>query len=152
MGKLGDNPIYSTCDICQNRKQVGPNRYEGGGVPQWGLWICSTCRLTDDVPPAYEVRVASILDAKGIKWDEPSGIVWDAPAQLNADPTDGMSTLDRVRAAIDVLAERVAEGAFLPADDDEDVHTAIERGLLEILGPELGGRLRAGRTLIHVYD
>ncbi|MEI6375178.1 MAG: argininosuccinate lyase [Actinomycetes bacterium] len=53
---------------------------------------------------------------------------------------------DRVRAAIDVLSVEVASGAFVPAPDDEDVHTAIERGLLEKLGPELGGRLRAGRS------
>ena len=42
--------------------------------------------------------------------------------------------------------------------DDEDVHTALERGLVEIVGAELGGRLRAGRsrndqvaTLFKVY-
>jgi argininosuccinate lyase len=29
---------------------------------------------------------------------------------------------------------------------DEDVHGALERGLVELLGPELGGRLRAGRS------
>ena len=29
---------------------------------------------------------------------------------------------------------------------DEDVHTALERGLIERLGPELGGKLRAGRS------
>nr|P50988.2 RecName: Full=Argininosuccinate lyase; Short=ASAL; AltName: Full=Arginosuccinase [Streptomyces clavuligerus]CAA88927.2 argininosuccinate lyase [Streptomyces clavuligerus] len=29
---------------------------------------------------------------------------------------------------------------------DEDVHTALERGLLERLGAELGGKLRAGRS------
>ena len=52
----------------------------------------------------------------------------------------------RVRAAIDELSERVQTGTFLPDPADEDVHTAIERGLVEILGPELGGRLRAGRS------
>ena len=30
--------------------------------------------------------------------------------------------------------------------DDEDVHTALERGLLERVGTDLGGRLRAGRS------
>ncbi len=40
----------------------------------------------------------------------------------------------------------VETGTFAPAPDDEDVHTALERGLLERLGPELGGRLRAGRS------
>ena len=37
-------------------------------------------------------------------------------------------------------------GAFVAQPDDEDVHTALERGLIERLGPDLGGRLRAGRS------
>ena len=44
------------------------------------------------------------------------------------------------------LGEDVTSGAFVPAEDDEDVHTALERGLLERIGPEVGGRLRAGRS------
>jgi argininosuccinate lyase len=44
------------------------------------------------------------------------------------------------------LGADVASGAFAPAEDDEDVHTALERGLLERVGPEVGGRLRAGRS------
>ncbi|HET7327845.1 MAG TPA: argininosuccinate lyase [Nocardioidaceae bacterium] len=47
---------------------------------------------------------------------------------------------------IDALQADVASGAFVPAAGDEDVHTALERGLVERLGPELGGRLRAGRS------
>jgi argininosuccinate lyase len=47
---------------------------------------------------------------------------------------------------IDALAADVESGAFVAQPDDEDVHTALERGLLERLGPELGGRLRAGRS------
>ena len=37
-------------------------------------------------------------------------------------------------------------GDFQPADDDEDVHTALERGLIARAGAEVGGRLRAGRS------
>jgi argininosuccinate lyase len=48
--------------------------------------------------------------------------------------------------ALDQLAEDVASGAFTPALEDEDVHTALERGLLERAGAELGGKLRAGRS------
>ena len=44
------------------------------------------------------------------------------------------------------LAEDVETGAFVPAPDDEDVHTALERGLIERAGAEVGGRLRAGRS------
>lgn len=44
------------------------------------------------------------------------------------------------------LARRVEAGEFVAAPDDEDVHGALERGLMDIVGPELGGRLRAGRS------
>ncbi|MBB3038678.1 argininosuccinate lyase [Hoyosella altamirensis] len=44
------------------------------------------------------------------------------------------------------LAADVASGAFGPAESDEDVHGALERGLIERAGPEVGGRLRAGRS------
>ncbi|CAL8972517.1 Argininosuccinate lyase [Tessaracoccus sp. O5.2] len=44
------------------------------------------------------------------------------------------------------LARRVSAGEFVAADSDEDVHGALERGLKEVVGPELGGRLRAGRS------
>ena len=56
------------------------------------------------------------------------------------------------------LAADVRSGAFAPLPADEDVHTALERGLMERAGAELGGRLRAGRsrndqiaTLIRMY-
>ncbi len=47
---------------------------------------------------------------------------------------------------IDQLGADVRTGAFRPAPDDEDVHTALERGLIERVGAELGGKLRAGRS------
>jgi len=52
---------------------------------------------------------------------------------------------DRILAALDDLGEAVRSGTFRPQVDDEDVHTALERGLLERLGA-LGGKLRAGRS------
>ncbi|WP_166987106.1 argininosuccinate lyase [Canibacter zhoujuaniae] len=66
--------------------------------------------------------------------------------------------LQGMHSALDELARRVAAGEFLPAADDEDVHSALERGLVEIAGRELGGKLRAGRsrndqiaTLVRMY-
>jgi len=60
--------------------------------------------------------------------------------------------------ALDRLLADVTSGAFTPAPDDEDVHTALERGLIERAGADLGGRLRAGRsrndqiaTLVRMY-
>ncbi len=51
----------------------------------------------------------------------------------------------QVVAALMELSEDVRAGTFVASPDDEDVHTAIERGLLERLG-DLGGKLRAGRS------
>ena len=51
----------------------------------------------------------------------------------------------RMLLALDELAEAVSNGEFRPTVADEDVHTALERGLLERLGA-LGGKLRAGRS------
>ncbi|HVA60107.1 MAG TPA: argininosuccinate lyase [Mycobacteriales bacterium] len=53
--------------------------------------------------------------------------------------------LPRMLAALDDLGQAVQSGAFRPTAEDEDVHTALERGLLERLGA-LGGKLRAGRS------
>jgi argininosuccinate lyase len=47
---------------------------------------------------------------------------------------------------LDALGEKVASGEVLPADSDEDVHGALERLLIDEVGEELGGRLRAGRS------
>ena len=44
------------------------------------------------------------------------------------------------------LGKDVASGEFTPNAHDEDVHGAMERGLIERVGPEVGGRLRAGRS------
>ncbi len=48
--------------------------------------------------------------------------------------------------ALDELEDDVISGAFTPEPADEDVHTALERGLVERAGPALGGKLRAGRS------
>ena len=57
--------------------------------------------------------------------------------------TDG--ELDQLLAALGDLEAAVRDGSYRPRADDEDVHTALERGLLERVGA-LGGKLRAGRS------
>lgn len=66
--------------------------------------------------------------------------------------------LKAMREALDELSARVADGRFVAAEEDEDVHSALERGLIDIAGVELGGKLRAGRsrndqiaTLVRLY-
>jgi argininosuccinate lyase len=66
--------------------------------------------------------------------------------------------LEGMLGGLDRLEEDVVSGAFAPGATDEDVHGALERGLVERVGTELGGRLRAGRsrndqiaTLVRMY-
>ncbi|BBY36769.1 argininosuccinate lyase [Mycobacterium mantenii] len=53
---------------------------------------------------------------------------------------------DGLLAGLDQLASDVADGSFSPLVTDEDVHGALERGLIDRVGADLGGRLRAGRS------
>ncbi|MCI1219896.1 MAG: argininosuccinate lyase [Bifidobacterium sp.] len=54
--------------------------------------------------------------------------------------------LKRMEAALDELQRLVDSGQFTPIEGDEDEATALERGLIDIAGDELGGKLRAGRS------
>ncbi|BDZ53393.1 argininosuccinate lyase [Agromyces marinus] len=61
-------------------------------------------------------------------------------------------------AGIDAIEARVVTGELVAAEGDEDVHGALEAALIAELGPELGGKLRAGRsrndqiaTLVRLY-
>ncbi|MEO5662816.1 MAG: lyase family protein, partial [Nocardioides sp.] len=61
----------------------------------------------------------------------------------------GLLTADEeneLHRGLDVLTEAFTSGRLLPAPSDEDVHGALERLLIEEVGPEVGGKLRAGRS------
>jgi len=54
-------------------------------------------------------------------------------------------TAKQIEAGLRDLIADVATAKFLPSAEDEDVHSALERGLTEKIG-EVGGALRAGRS------
>jgi argininosuccinate lyase len=54
--------------------------------------------------------------------------------------------LDGLLGGLDALLMKVASGEVVADQSDEDVHGALERLLLDEVGAELGGRLRAGRS------
>ena len=54
-------------------------------------------------------------------------------------------TVTKLRSALKELQSEVKSGKFLPIDSDEDVHSALERGLTEKIGV-VGGAIRAGRS------
>jgi argininosuccinate lyase len=64
----------------------------------------------------------------------------------------------RMHAGLDALARAVQDGTLVAEPHDEDVHGALEAALIAQIGPELGGKLRAGRsrndqiaTLVRLY-
>ena len=114
-------------------------RFESGPSPE--LQLLSKSTQFDWVLAQYDIR----------------GSKAHAAALASAGYLDE-AELGAMREALDELAARVADGRFVPADDDEDVHSALERGLIEITGVQLGGKRRAGRsrndqiaTLVRLY-
>ena len=70
-------------------------------------------------------------------------------AHLVALKTAGYVTSEEFQAlqqAIAQLSAKVESGSFLPRESEEDVHAALERGLIEIAGAEVAGKIRAGRS------
>ena len=110
-----------------NQGALWGGRFSGG--PSEAMSALSVSTHFDWVLAPYDVLAskahAKVLNRAGLLSDG------DLEAML-----DGLTT----------LGERVASGQFVPEPTDEDVHGAMERGLIDIVGPELGGRLRAGRS------
>nr|WP_199347815.1 argininosuccinate lyase [Mycobacteroides chelonae] len=102
-------------------------RFAGGPAP--ALAALSKSTHFDWVLAPYDIR-ASIAHARVLR---KADLLTDE--QLSA-LVGGLQQLDR----------DVASGQFVPADTDEDVHGALERGLIERVGADVGGRLRAGRS------
>ncbi|KXU17709.1 argininosuccinate lyase [Corynebacterium simulans] len=102
-------------------------RFTGG--PSEAMFALSVSTHFDWVLAPYDV-LASKAHAKVL---HKAGLLSDADLQTML---DGLTQ----------LGEKVASGEFRPLPTDEDVHGAMERGLIDIVGPEVGGRLRAGRS------
>ncbi len=87
-----------------------------------------------------------------IRGSKAHAVALSAAGYLSADELRSMHD------ALDELSARVADGRAVPAVDDEDVHSALERLLIDLTGVQLGGKLRAGRsrndqiaTLVRLY-
>ena len=52
----------------------------------------------------------------------------------------------RMHAGLDALSAAIADGTLVAQPGDEDVHGALEAALIAEVGPDLGGRLRAGEA------
>ena len=110
-----------------NEGSLWGGRFEGGPAPE--LAALSRSTHFDWVLAPYDVAAsrahAKVLHAAGLLTDEQR---------------------DGLLAGLDSLGSDVADGSFTPVVTDEDVHGALERGLIDRVGADLGGRLRAGRS------
>jgi argininosuccinate lyase len=69
-------------------------------------------------------------------------------AHLEILESSGLLTADvaaKIRSGLKELISQVNNGTFAYLESDEDIHSALERGLTEKLG-DIGGSLRAGRS------
>ena len=110
-----------------NEGALWGGRFSGG--PSEAMFALSVSTHFDWILAPYDV-LASKAHAKVLNR---AGLLTD-------------SDLEAMLAGLDQLGRDVADGSFGPLPTDEDVHGAMERGLIDRVGPELGGRLRAGRS------
>ena len=110
-------------------------------------------------PPAPEM--AAISQSTHFDWVLAAYDVTGSIAHANALHQAGLLSAQENKALVAELTrlrELIQQGQLAPDPEDEDVHGALERMLVANLGPELGGKLRAGRsrndqvaTLIRMY-
>ncbi|MCA1713054.1 MAG: argininosuccinate lyase [Actinobacteria bacterium] len=112
--------------MTQERTSLWGGRFEGGPAE-------ALARLSVSVHFDWRLATYDLLSSKA------HARVLHRAGLLTADE------LTKMLGALDELRGEVVSGAFRPTVEDEDVHTALERGLLEKLG-HLGGKLRAGRS------
>ncbi len=55
------------------------------------------------------------------------------------------SEFEQIHNGLDQVWEEIRSGSFVYQDTDEDIHTAVERRLTELIGPT-GGKLHTGRS------
>jgi argininosuccinate lyase len=93
--------------------------------------------------------VAALSKSTHFDWRLAQYDIAGSRAHVKALFTAGYLSNDEAERLTKVLAqllERVQAGSFVPKEQDEDVHSSLERGIIEIAGAELGGKLRAGRS------
>ena len=110
-----------------NEGKLWGGRFAGGPSPELEALSRSTHFDWRLVP--YDLS-GSVAHANAL---HDAGLLTDQDHRLLI---DGLATL---RSAYDA-------GSLQPNPADEDVHGALERLLIERVGPDVGGRLRAGRS------
>lgn len=125
-----------------------------GGTNEGSLW---GARFADGPSP----ELAALSRSTHFDWQLAPYDIAGSHAHARALAAAGLLTPDdetAMHAGLDAVLRAVGSGELVPGPDDEDVHGALEQALIAAVGPELGGKLRAGRsrndqiaTLIRLY-
>ncbi|MDR7185701.1 argininosuccinate lyase [Microbacterium trichothecenolyticum] len=125
-----------------------------GGTNEGALW---GARFASGPSPA----LAELSRSTHFDWDLALYDIAGSHAHAKALAAAGYLTADEEQSmheGLDELARGVTDGTLRPAASDEDVHGALEQALIGVVGAELGGKLRAGRsrndqiaTLVRMY-
>ena len=127
---------------------------KGEGTNEGALW---GARFASGPSP----ELAALSRSTHFDWSLALYDIAGSHAHAKALAAAGYLTPDEERtmhAGLDTLARGIQDGTLRPSASDEDVHGALEAALLREVGPELGGKLRAGRsrndqiaTLVRMY-
>jgi len=92
---------------------------------------------------AQEFNASFSFDSRLYDEDITASVVWNwglvGAGVLN--PQEG----EEIAAGLEVVRNEFQQGIFKSQPEDEDIHTAVERRLVEIVGP-VGGKLHTGRS------
>lgn len=94
-------------------------------------------------------ELAELSRSTHFDWDLALYDIAGSHAHAKALAAAGYLTADEETAmheGLDSLARALSDGTLRPSPSDEDVHGALEQALIRAVGPELGGKLRAGRS------
>ena len=101
-------------------------------------------RFSGKLDPAAWVLNASLpFDQRLAKQDVQGSIAWAAALAKTGILTDGEAK--DIIAGLEAVGAEFESGAFAFVEADEDIHTATERRLGELIGP-LAGKLHTGRS------
>src|SRR6187402_1349363 len=127
---------------------------KGDGTNEGALW---GARFATGPSP----ELAALSRSTHFDWELALYDIAGSHAHAKALAAAGYLTPDEERAmheGLDTLARGIQHGTLKAVPGDEDVHGALEAALLRAVGPELGGKLRAGRsrndqiaTLVRMY-
>lgn len=105
------------------------------------LWGGRFMEQTDALVHRYHASIG--FDVRLYDEDITASIAWaEGLARAGLLTTDER---DALAAGLERVREEFAVGLFAVAPDDEDIHSAVERRLTELVGP-VGGKLHTGRS------